>query len=359
MSRRGTRRRTGTGRGGTENGGPIDGDKPQLGNQTVNVNMAQLTQLIAQAVAAAMNQNVGQVNNHKSQGPPAETEEDRYRKVQFQFKKLNPKEFSGKYDNPMIAHEWKDEMVKIFRAIGPSCTEVFKQRLATFELTRDAHNWWTSASRGLDHATMTWTNFIRMFDDKYFPQSIRNAKEKEFLSFKQGTLSVTEYEIEYSRLSMFVPHLVDTEEKNRRRFVYGLNVVYQRHIVANHMIDTYVRAVECAREFEKYFLAHKRDEEYLKKDNKVDRASKVSSGQHGSGKNQQTQNVTQKGDQPWKKRKGYWNQGNRDQKNSGNDGAVVPAEGEALAVKPINFYGFCYNCRERGHKASECTREKV
>ncbi|RZC83864.1 hypothetical protein C5167_046652 [Papaver somniferum] len=83
MSRRGTRRCTGTGIGGNRNGGPIEGEEPQLGNRTVNVDMAQLTQLIAQAVAAAMNQNVVQVNNHQNQGPPAETEEDRYRKVQF------------------------------------------------------------------------------------------------------------------------------------------------------------------------------------------------------------------------------------------------------------------------------------
>ncbi|XP_026459030.1 uncharacterized protein LOC113359653 [Papaver somniferum] len=231
MSRRGTRRRTGTGRGSTGNGGPIDGDEPQLGNQTVN-------------------------------------------------------------------------------------------RLATFQLTEDAHIWWTSASRGLDHATMIWTDFIRMFDDKYFPQSIRNAKEREFLAFNQGTLSVTE------------------------------------NIVANHMIDTYVRDVECVRDLEQDFLAHKRDEEYLKNDNKVDRASKVSSGQHGSGKNHQTQNVTQQGVHPGNKRKGHWNQWNRGQKNGGNERAIVSAEGEVVSAKPINFYGFCYNCRERGHKASECTKDK-
>ncbi|XP_026377797.1 uncharacterized protein LOC113272108 [Papaver somniferum] len=185
----------------------------------------------------------------------------------------------------MIAHECKDEMIKIFSAIGPSCTEVFQQRLATFQLTGDAHTWWTSASRGLDHATMTWKDFIQ-------------------------------YEIEYSRLSMFVPHLVDTEEKNRRRFVYGLNAVYQRHIVTNHMIDTYVRAVECARELEKDHLDHKRDGEYLKKESKVDRASKASSSQYGS------------------------------------------AEGDATAAKPINSKGYCYNCREKEHNASECTKEK-
>ncbi|XP_026416947.1 uncharacterized protein LOC113312411 [Papaver somniferum] len=293
MSRRGTRRRTGTGRGSTGNGGTIDGDEPQLGNHTVNVNMAQLTQLIAQVVATAMNQNTGQVNNHQNQGPPAETEEDRYKNVQFQFKKLNPKEFSGKSDNSMIAHEWKDE----------------------------------TASRGLDHATMKRTDFILMFDDKYFPQSVRNAKEREFLSFQQDNLSVMEYEIEYSRLSMFAPHLVDTEEKNRQ--------------------------------LEQDFLAHKRDEEYLKKESKVDRASKASSSHHGSGKNQQTQNVTQQGGQLGKKRKGHWNQENRGQKDGGNKRAVLSTEGGDVGAKTINFYGFCYNCRERGHKASECAKQKV
>ncbi|RZC78037.1 hypothetical protein C5167_002269 [Papaver somniferum] len=297
MSRRGTRRRTGTGRGSTGNGGTIDGDEPQLGNHTVNVNMAQLTQLIAQVVATAMNQNTGQVNNHQNQGPPAETEEDRMR------------------------------LVKIFRATGPSCTEVFKQRLDTFQLIGDAHTWWTSASRGLDHATMKRTDFILMFDDKYFPQSVRNAKEREFLSFQQDNLSVMEYEIEYSRLSMFAPHLVDTEEKNRQ--------------------------------LEQDFLAHKRDEEYLKKESKVDRASKASSSHHGSGKNQQTQNVTQQGGQLGKKRKGHWNQENRGQKDGGNKRAVLSTEGGDVGAKTINFYGFCYNCRERGHKASECAKQKV
>ncbi|XP_026410983.1 uncharacterized protein LOC113306240 [Papaver somniferum] len=173
---------------------------------------------------------------------------------------------------------------------------------------------------------MTWTDFIHMFDDKYFPHSVRNAKDREFLSFKQDNLSITEYEIEYSRLPMIIPHLVDTEEKNRRRFVYGLKAVYQRHIVGNPMIDTYVRAVECARELKQDFLSHKRDEEYLKKESKVDRASKYSSSQHGSGKNQQTQNFTQQGGQPGKKRKGHWNQGNRGQKDGGNERAVVSVE---------------------------------
>ncbi|RZC56763.1 hypothetical protein C5167_015618 [Papaver somniferum] len=51
--------------------------------------------------------------------------------------------------------------------------------------------------------------------------------------------------------------------------------------------------------------------------------------------------------------------GNCGHKDVGNEGVVVPIWNEAIAAEQINFYGFCYNCRERGHKASQCPKEKV
>ncbi|XP_026403613.1 uncharacterized protein LOC113298934 isoform X3 [Papaver somniferum] len=51
--------------------------------------------------------------------------------------------------------------------------------------------------------------------------------------------------------------------------------------------------------------------------------------------------------------------GNRGHKDVGNEGVLVPIWNEAIAAEQVNFYGFCYNCRERGHKASQCPKEKV
>ncbi|KAI3977878.1 hypothetical protein MKX01_036718 [Papaver californicum] len=53
------------------------------------------------------------------------------------------------------------------------------------------------------------------------------------------------------------------------------------------------------------------------------------------------------------------NKGNLGDKDVVNEGVVVPAWNEAIAAEPINFYRFCYNCRERGHKASQCPKERV
>ncbi|KAI3914441.1 hypothetical protein MKX01_001468 [Papaver californicum] len=49
------------------------------------------------------------------------------------------------------------------------------------------------------------------------------------------------------------------------------------------------------------------------------------------------------------------NKGNRGDKDVVNEGVVVPAWNEAIAAEPINFYRFCYNCRD---KASQCPKEK-
>lgn len=60
--------------------------------------------------------------------------------------------------------------------------------------------------------------------DKYFPQSLRDHKESEFLQLKQRTMSLTEYERKFDQLSRYASHLVDTEDKKRRiRKSRGLN----------------------------------------------------------------------------------------------------------------------------------------
>jgi len=44
-------------------------------------------------------------------------------------------------------------------------------------------------------------------------------KEREFLSLKQGSLSVMEYVTKFNELSHFAPHQVDTEERRVDHFV--------------------------------------------------------------------------------------------------------------------------------------------
>ncbi|XP_022861777.1 uncharacterized protein LOC111382134 [Olea europaea var. sylvestris] len=59
--------------------------------------------------------------------------------------------------------------------------------------------------------------------DKYFPQSLRDFKESEFLRLKHGNMSLIDYERKFDQLSRYALHLVDTKIKKTRRFEQGLN----------------------------------------------------------------------------------------------------------------------------------------
>ncbi|KAL2466014.1 Retrotrans gag domain-containing protein [Abeliophyllum distichum] len=68
----------------------------------------------------------------------------------------------------------------------------------------------------------TWKMFTEAFNNKYFPKSLRQHKEREFIKLEQGSRIVTEYEAEFARLAKFAPDLVATEERRARRFEKGL-----------------------------------------------------------------------------------------------------------------------------------------
>ena len=54
---------------------------------------------------------------------------------------------------------------------------------ATYILEVDVEFWWTSARRLLESSQtdITWEVFKDAFYQKYFPASVRNAKELEFM----------------------------------------------------------------------------------------------------------------------------------------------------------------------------------
>ena len=51
-----------------------------------------------------------------------------------------------------------------------------------------------------------------MMDAKYYPKDVERAKEPEFLSLRQGNISVMEYTAKFDELSQFTPNQVAAEE---------------------------------------------------------------------------------------------------------------------------------------------------
>ena len=91
-------------------------------------------------------------------------------------------------------------------------------------LQSEAYDWWKLALRSPRIPNpMTWEFFVQEFRAKYVTEMYRDSKWKQFLTLKQRSLSVAEYEKEFSHLSKYAPELVLTEAFRCRQFEDGLH----------------------------------------------------------------------------------------------------------------------------------------
>ena len=65
---------------------------------------------------------------------------------------------------------------------------------------------------------LTWDDFQREFQDKFMPEIYRDEKQREFLTLKQGNMTVAEYEVKFTQLSPYASSMVATERDKCRRF---------------------------------------------------------------------------------------------------------------------------------------------
>ncbi|XP_028098947.1 uncharacterized protein LOC114298552 [Camellia sinensis] len=134
-----------------------------------------------------------------------------------EFKKMKPPLYKGGID-PLKAEAWVLGIKKLFEVFP--CTEAQKVMLAAFTIEDEVHRWWTLI-RG-EHQGMNCAQFLEIFYEKYFPQSIRDRKVSEFENLKQENKIVAEYEVQFIELARFAPYMVDTDCKKVRKFEGGL-----------------------------------------------------------------------------------------------------------------------------------------
>ena len=71
---------------------------------------------------------------------------------------------------------------------------------------------------------LTWEEFRELFMGKYFSASSHQAKAREFLELKQGTMMVLEYVAKFTKLARFVDDYVVTNMAKVRKFEDGLKL---------------------------------------------------------------------------------------------------------------------------------------
>ncbi|XP_058752461.1 uncharacterized protein LOC131625636 [Vicia villosa] len=161
------------------------------------------------------------------------------------FFRMDPPEFLGGLD-PVIAHDWLYAMEMIFQAI--QCTEEEKVIFAAQKMKGPAGRWWNTESTYFTNRGIPkdWQHFKTAFLEKYYPNSVRALKEREFQSFKQGNMSVSEYAEKfedmaaYSRQAAYAPD----ELWKIDQFLMGLNADIV-HSVSQREFTTYA---ECLRQ---------------------------------------------------------------------------------------------------------------
>ncbi|XP_071918750.1 uncharacterized protein [Coffea arabica] len=140
-------------------------------------------------------------------------------------------------------------MLDIFVALGYS--EERQIAFAVFQFEGAARAWWNviQAKWDREQTPWTWVNFTREFNEKYLPPLVQERQGDEFIRLRQGTMSVAEYETQFTKLSRFGPELVLTNQRRICRFVQGLNVEIQEALAAAQL-ETYSQAIDKAQRIE-------------------------------------------------------------------------------------------------------------
>ncbi|XP_057975322.1 uncharacterized protein LOC131162734 [Malania oleifera] len=127
---------------------------------------------------------------------------------------MHPPTFSGGHD-PTIVGDWVEKIERILEVLH--CTNKQRVLYATFQLSREAGQWWTTVSllekQRAGPIKMSWSCFKEVFF---------NAKADDFSTLTQGSMMVQGYATQYIELSWFALCLISNEYEKTRRFKKGL-----------------------------------------------------------------------------------------------------------------------------------------
>ncbi|KAF5454703.1 hypothetical protein F2P56_024349 [Juglans regia] len=141
------------------------------------------------------------------------------------FYKQHPPLFDDK-GTELDNDNWLERLEKIFKVVA--CTEEQKVESAVYNLADVANGLWR-ATHGLiqqelgESTPISWSKFKEVFNNRFFPLSIRETKARKFADLKQGSMTVRQYASKFVELSRFAPHLVLIESLKAEKFERGLN----------------------------------------------------------------------------------------------------------------------------------------
>ncbi|XP_042024003.1 uncharacterized protein LOC121771256 [Salvia splendens] len=133
-----------------------------------------------------------------------------------ELRKMGAVDFVWTID-PAEAEIWLKRTKRVFNQMGCIAEERFDYTVSL--LQDNAYYWWETVPRAMIHPpVLSWDDFLREFGDKYMPPVYHDEKQREFLSLKQGSMSVADYEVKFTQLSRYASALLPTKQDKCRRF---------------------------------------------------------------------------------------------------------------------------------------------
>ncbi|XP_075521439.1 uncharacterized protein LOC142554659 [Primulina tabacum] len=159
-----------------------------------------------------------------------------------QFRRLNPKEFGGT-TYLFVAEGWIRSLELHFYYL--QMKDGNRARCTIYMLRDDTFLWWEGAAHAVDVATLTWARFREMLFGKYFPADVKGRPTREFMSLRQGDLSVAEFIRKFDRGCHFVPMIAGDAAHKLRHFHDGLKPTLHRDVMLMRP-EGYDEATACA-----------------------------------------------------------------------------------------------------------------
>jgi hypothetical protein len=138
--------------------------------------------------------------------------------------------------NPLQADDWLNSMDKMLNIA--QCSDREKVFYASGRLTGPAADWWDAYCTAYAAVnTITWAEFSTQFRNYHIPVGLMKIKRKEFLSLKQGGMSISEYRDKFIQLSRYAPREVEDDEKKQELFLECLIGPLQYQLVSHTFLS--------------------------------------------------------------------------------------------------------------------------
>ncbi|KAL5540692.1 hypothetical protein UlMin_043344 [Ulmus minor] len=315
--------------------------------------IATMQQKLDEQAALIQNLQQQQGGHANPEGPPINNQPPIARPEPLceRFCRMRPAEFEGS-TNPLDADEWLSSVQIIMNFMELNDQErVF---CASYMLKKEARYWWESVEARRDIREMTWEDFKAEFNRKFYNPIAMQEQQTEFLTLKQGKMTVAEAVRKFEQLARLCPYLIPTEEQRTRRMLDMFRPEISLALESGGVPPTTV--ADCV---ERAYRAEHRLMQVREERAKAFEARKKSAGPIGTRPTQaQGSRSGQNRGHPNKRKSEF----------SGARNSKPPAKKQNLSTMVTctkcgrNHYGackqgtnICFRCGQEGHFARDCT----